>query len=35
MVFENEARVGVIEAINFYVIMAAIEFLGSCSVALH
>ena len=34
MVFENEARVGVIEAVNFYVIMAAIEFLA-CSVALH
>ena len=28
MVFENEARVGVIEAVTFYVIMAAIEFLG-------
>ena len=26
--FENEARVGVIEAVNFYVTMAAIEFLG-------
>ena len=28
LVFESETRVGVIEAVHFYMIMAAIELLG-------